>query len=485
MKKPLLLIVLALALSACGGDDAQKKAKRQDAGPKPNIVLIVADDLGISDTSIYPGGRFPTPNIEKLAAGGVRFAQAYSSSSVSGPARAGLLTGRHPSRFGYEYDNGPGTRDQEEKIGLPQTEETLAGVLKAAGYRTAAVGIWGLGGVTSDSPLYPTKRGFDSFFGSLAGETAYQDQPGPGVVTVTSEGEAAPTRSMYSMLVQGPDASPVPSQDYATDVFAREAVNVIGEAAGDKTKPFFLYLAFNAPSLPLQAPQRHMAAFANITDPRQRAYAAMVASLDEAVGTVLAELDRQGLAQNTIVVFTADNGCNALAQVCDCNTGVGAPTLHEGGLRVPLVIRWPAKLPQGVVYAHPVSTVDVFTTAMVAARAQRPAGVRLDGVNLAPYVLGTKKGMPREALVWLRRPMTAMRLGNWKIIDDPIMDKRLVYDLAADPAEKNNLAEKDPEKARELRAQLIVNRSFAADPKWLSRGEVEVKACGTTTEVLE
>lgn len=479
--RALMGLVLGLVLAGCGakGSSSEKEATLTS---RPNVIFIVANDLGAMDISALPGGRFKTPNIDRLAKSGVVFAQAYSSSSASGPARAGLLTGRHPNKIGYEYDNGPGTRDDSENLGLPVTEVTLAQVLQDTGYKTSAIGVWGLGGMHPNNTKYPTQRGFADFYGSLTGNTAYVSAPNDKIITAAVlDPDVSTSRSIYESFVQGKEASPVSGTGYSTDDFTRQAVSFINQ---NKKNKFFLYLAFNAPGAPLQAPKAKVDQFASIQDPTTRVYAAAISALDDAVGQILATLDRQGLSKNTLIIFTSDKGCNALSGVCDCTiNGVGGPTFYEGGLRVPLIVRWPASLPPGI-FKPAVSTLDLFTTAMTATGTPRPPGLRTDSLNLLPYLRGEKTGNPREMLFWLRRPLAAIRVGDWKFIDDPDEDRALLFNLATDPTEQANLADSNPDKLTELRTQLTIARANASDPLWLSRGKVAVNACGISNSVF-
>ncbi|MEX6723414.1 sulfatase-like hydrolase/transferase [Parapedomonas caeni] len=481
------LLMVSLGLAACGGgedDGGIDSAHNDPKWPAPNIVLIQASDLSPHDISAYVDGRFPTPNLKRLADAGVRFTQAYTASSAAGPARAGLMTGRHPSRFGYEYDNLPPEQDQAQSVGLPTDEVVIARMLKDTGYNTVGIGVWGLGGMTPDSPRYPVNKGYDDFFGTLAGETAYVDSPDDTITYVPAvKTSVSPMRDHNAMIVSGKDARMVPSGGYATDLFADKAVEAIDRLAG---KPFFLSVTFNAPSVPLQAPAAMVAKVTNIADPATRVYAAMIMSLDAGVGRILDALDKRGLAGNTLVIFTANRGCNGLAEVCACDAGgIGAPTLYEGGLKVPLIMRWPAALTAGHSYDKAVSTIDLYATIMKAARARKPVGVRLESIDLLPYVRGDKKGAPRQQMIWLRRPMSALRQGQWKLIEDPDAGQTRLFDLSVDPFEHTDVAEQNPALVSQLKAQLQIGRAFAVDPLWLSRGKVDVDACGTATTVFQ
>jgi arylsulfatase A-like enzyme len=292
---------------------------------QPNIVVIVADDMGYADIGVHGSKDIPTPNIDALAAGGIRFTDGYVSGPYCGPTRAGLMTGRYPQRFGQEFNIGL-AMDEHRDVGLPLEERTLADHLKGAGYRTALFGKWHLG---SAPPFFPLRRGFDEFFGFLAGAHTY--------IAV-----GAPTNRVYDGEQQAT------SMTYMTDTLASRAVEFIQR---NRARPFFLYLAFNAVHTPLQASEKYLSRFQNIADPTRRTYAAMLSAMDDGIGRTLAALREQQLEENTLIFFFSDNGgpLGAAAWNGSSNTplrGQKAQT-WEGGIRVPFIIRWKGKLPEG------------------------------------------------------------------------------------------------------------------------------------------
>jgi arylsulfatase A-like enzyme len=483
---PLLTLGAALLVAVAACSDASKPAPgpadvvTSTINNPPNVVLIIANDLGVDDISAYANGRIKTPNLERLAAAGVMFTSAYSASSVSGPARAGLLTGTHPSRFGYEYDNAPGPREEKERLGLPLAEMTLGSALLEQKYATGYIGLWGLGGA---SVYYPTNRGFSEFYGVLSDRTAYAPMASPDMITVPSPAFAEPpVLDKYSRIYTGPESDSVDqTAKYLTTDFADRAADFI-DRRGDE--PFFLTLAFNGPHGPLQTPKADYERFASLTNPNARAYAAMVTSLDTAVGQVLDALDRKKLAGNTLVVFTSDSGCDVESAACTCN-GLrgGATTLYEGGTRVPFIMRWPEKITAKTQYARPVSTLDIFATVLTATDTPRPAGKKLDGVDLMPYLSGKKNTEPHPTLVWVRRPAMAMRYQDWKFITSPMENKTQLFDLTKDPREIKDLSASRPEMLQKMMTQLELERTFVNDPLWRSRGTAELDFCQQSAKV--
>jgi arylsulfatase A-like enzyme len=403
---------------------------------RPAIIVIVADDLGYADLGVQGCQDIPTPNLDSLATGGVRFTNAYVSCPVCSPTRAGLLTGRYQQRFGHEFNPGrlgPGTAG----FGLPLSETTLADVLKAAGYATGLVGKWHLG----EAPDYhPLKRGFQEFFGFLGGASSYLTP---------------------RALLRGTE--PVTESEYLTDAFAREAVAFIER---HQAHPFFLYLAFNAVHAPLEASDKYLQRFPNLTDQKRRVYAAMLSALDEGVGAVLSKLQQVGRYENTLIFFLSDNG-GPVGKNGASNGPLraGKGTVYEGGVRVPFFMHWPRRLRGGQVYEQPVISLDIFPTAAAAAGAQLPEGRALDGVNLLPYLLGEKAGPPHEILFWRYGTAHAVRKGNWKLVrrgDQPAE----LYDLANDVSESRDLAAQHPEVVRELSEALERWESELAEPLW-------------------
>jgi arylsulfatase A-like enzyme len=416
------------------------------AGRRPNILLIVADDLGYADLGVQGCTDVPTPNIDSIARNGVRFTNGYVSCPVCSPTRAGLATGRYQQRFGHEFN--PGGND-----GLPLTETTIANRLKTAGYVTGAVGKWHLGALPQ---FYPQKRGYDEFFGFLAGSHDYFRSAG---------------------ILRGTE--PVTELDYTTDAFGREAVAFIER---HKARPWFLYLAFNAVHTPMQATEDRRAKFAGIADPPRRTYAAMTLALDEAVGKVRQKLADTGLDKNTLVFFFSDNGGPTMPGTT-INASRNAPlrgskrTTLEGGIRVPFVISWPGRIKPGV-DERTVIQLDVHATALAAAGVEVKPEWKLDGVNLLPYLGGQPQGKPHDVLYWRFGQQMAVRAGDYKLVrydtnadtrtgrgNQPVSAAKL-YRLSDDIGESKDLAAAMPEKVKELQTQWDAWNATLAPPLW-------------------
>jgi arylsulfatase A-like enzyme len=391
------LLPFLLALQSCGGDDGG--AARIPPDVPTNIVIIVADDLGYADLGVQGSPDVRTPRIDSLAAAGARLTNAYVSSPVCSPTRAGLLTGRFPQRFGLEL-NPPNPSPPE--FGLPLGETTLAEELKGAGYVTGLVGKWHLG---TGAEFHPLNRGFDEFFGFLGGSHSYRDW---------SSGDDPVLRGF----------EPVEDGAYLTDAFSREAVSFIRRHADE---PFFLYLSYSAVHRPMEKPPRkYMDQF----------------------------LDAAGLGQSTLVIFLSDNGAPT-----DLNGSLNTPLrggkedLFEGGIRVPFIVRWDGRIPAGLEYGDPVIQLDVFPTALAAAGITGPADREIDGVNLIPRLDGTDAGPPHAALFWRYGEPSAVRKGDWKLLSSGTGATQL-FDLAGDIGETTDLAASMPEIVSELEAEL-------------------------------
>ena len=466
-------------------------------GRQPNIIIILADDLGYADISAYGVHRIDTPHIDSIGDGGIKFTDGYASAPVCAPSRAGLMTGRYQDRFGFEYNNGPAKRDVEEGLGLAVGEITLGQALKAIGYQTGAIGKWHLG---SRDEFYPTNRGFDDFVGFLPGQTAYIDPKLPGLHVAPAEDIAEsssakkapvnpataprPVRGPLNAVVEGPERKVVHNEDqYLTEYWADRAVDFIRHnAAGGH--PYFLYLAPNAVHAPLAVTDTYYKRFPNIANERNRIYAAMVSALDDAVGRVLAEVAASGQAENTIVYFMSDNGCAGYFEgMCSCTPLRGGKLSHyEGGLRVPFMMKWPATIAPHQVDHRIVSLMDIFPTSVAAAHGTLPTDRVYDGVNLLPYVAAGNKGFPHDELMWRRRPLVSIRKGDWKLwesVGTTYGTYKLLFNLKTDLNETTNLADNNPAKVKELEGDLARWSKDLQDPKWPSRPPVTFSVCGT------
>jgi arylsulfatase A-like enzyme len=471
---PCLLIV-----GGCDGNPAEPTGRSGDVvgerdaanGRPPNIVFIFADDLGIGDTGVYGSEVIETPHIDALAADGVRFTQGYVSHPVCSPSRAGLMTGRYQQRHGWEFN--PAGRDEDS--GMSVGERTMADVLKAAGYATGMVGKWHLG---YQGGHHPQARGFDDYFGVLAGGSLFIDPDVPGVESAVLRATA---RTPRTAVFRG--RKPVEVDDYLTDVFTNEALAFID---AHQSEPFFLYLSHTTPHTPLQATAKYLDRYRHVEDKATRIYAAMVSSLDDSVGLIVSKLEEIGQLDNTLIIFSSDNGCAGYINgACSNAPHAGFKRYHqEGGIRVPLIMRWPERLDQGVLYEHPVISLDLLATFSSAAGGSETTE---DSVDLLPYLTGAVSGAPHEYLYWRSGPSLAIRGDRWKLIkynrslltaddlradgrleppeggwpsDSPDGQLTLLFDLTVDPGETENLALEHPEVVLELERR---HESWARD----------------------
>jgi arylsulfatase A-like enzyme len=431
---------------------------------RPNVVVILADDLGYADVGFQGCKDIPTPHLDALARAGVRCTSGYVSHPFCSPTRAGLLTGRYQQRFGHE--NNPRWQPDDKALGLPLDQVTLADVLKKAGYATGAVGKWHLG---AHPAFHPNRRGFDSYFGLLGGGHQYFDHNQFKTDPVKAKQE------YFIPLVR--NEKPVEENEYLTDALGREAAAFV---EANKAKPFFLYLAFNAPHTPLQAPPKYLGRVKKIKDEKLRTYGAMVCGMDDAVGSLLAKLKEHKLTDDTLIFFFSDNGGPVGATNCRNTPLRGAKgQVYEGGVRVPFVVTWPARL-KPATFPHPVSSLDVFPTAAAAAGAELPRGVSPDGVDLIPHLTGAaKESLAERPLFWRTGggQAFAVRQGAYKWVRRGKEPAEL-YDLSKDVAEANDLAGAMPEKARELQARVDKWNATLVAPKWENPGAAKKKRPG-------
>lgn len=410
---------------------------------KPNILFIVGDDMGYSDVAFQGCKDIPTPNLDKLAASGVRFTSGYVSAPYCSPTRAGLLTGRYQEKFGHEFNpSSPGT-------GLPVTERTIADRLKAVGYHTGLVGKWHEG---SEPKFHPQKRGFDEFFGFLGGSHSY---------------------FKYNGMLRGTE--PVSGEEYFTDAFGREACDYITH---HKDEPWFLYLAFNAVHTPMDATDDRLKQFESIQDKKRRTYAAMMSAMDENIGRVLGKLQETRQTENTYVIFISDNGGPVMpgttmnASHNDPFRG-GKRTTLEGGIRVPFVVSWKNHIKPGVNDGMAIQ-LDLTATALNLGGADTK---NIDGVNLMPYLTGKKKGAPHDVLYWRFGDQMAIRIGDYKLVRydqnaDTRVGKRLhaigpfLYNLNEDIGETKDLSAQMPDKVRELQTKWDAWNKTLMKPLW-------------------
>ncbi len=434
------VVLLAMFIAVCAG-----------AAQKPNIVHIVADDLGWKDVGFNGCTDIKTPNIDALAMGGAKFTQFYTQPMCT-PTRACLMTGRYPWRYGLQTIVIPGPAS----YGLDTNEWLMPQCLKDAGYATAIIGKWHLG--HADMKYWPKQRGFDYQYGAMIGELDYYTHSDAGVLDWFRNNK------------------PVREKGYTTQLIGKDAVKYINAQSSEN--PFYLYLAFNAPHTPFQAPKDYIDRYADISDPTRRTYAAMVACLDDEIGRVITALDQKGLRENTLILFHSDNGGtrNAMfaGQMTDlskvklpCDNGPyrdGKGTLFEGGCRVAACANWPGHIkPQtvdGLIHA-----VDLYPTLAALAGASTSKCKPLDGMNVWSTIAEGQPS-PRTELIYNVEPFRgAMRQGDWKLIWRTLIPTSVdLYNLAQDPYEQNNLAASNPDKVAAMQARLNALGKECAKP---------------------
>lgn len=413
---------------------------------KPNVIVILADDLGYADVGFNGCEDMPTPALDEIAGGGARCTQAYACHPVGGPTRAGILTGVYPQKFGFEYN--PKFDRTNARFGLPTDQKTLAEVLKAAGYATAAFGKWHLGAAPE---LGPPNRGFDAWLGFLGAAHHFFKFDGPPEDEMTSPVEK--------------NIEPVKAP-HLLGMMTQAATRFMKQKSG---QPFFMYLAYNVPRRPFQPRKEDKDALAHIADAKRREYAAMVRGMDWSVGQVLARLKELGLERDTLIFFTSDNGAPgnpASSGASNAPLSGGKGDLKEGGIRVPFAARWPAGMPAGVTYQYPVSCLDIFATAVSAAGVVLPEGLRPDGVNLLPHLSGKTSEPPHPALYWrvAGGKAFAVRVGAFKLLKMPGSKAPTMFDVQNDPGEVAELF--DDERLKALQAIYEDWASHLANPTW-------------------
>ncbi len=409
----------------------------------PNLIVIMADDLGYADVGFNGCKDIPTPNVDSIASHGVRCTNGYVSYSVCGPSRAGFITGRYQQRFGFERN--PQYQPNDPDMGLTRNEKTIAELLAPVGYHSGIIGKWHLGAHAPTS--HPMKRGFNEFYGHLGGGHKYM----PEDLVIKDGAKAKGEGESYRTWILK-NYTPVPPRKYLTDEFSDEAVSFVER---NKDKPFFLFLSYNAPHTPLQATAKYLNRFTHIKDPKRKTYAAMVSAIDDGVGLLLKSLRENKLEEKTIVAFLSDNGGPITKNASQNSPLRGSKgDVWEGGHRVPFALQWKGTLPRGKTYDHPVSSLDFAATMVALSGAKVDKDKPLDGVNLVPYLVGKNPNSPHEVL-FLRKyddKRYSVRKGNFKLVIPFRNGKPQLYDLDEDIGETRNLASAKPKILAELNA---------------------------------
>ena len=469
--------VASIAIAVTAGALFSPVTLARAADTKPNIVVILADDLGNADLG-YRGSDIKTPNIDKLAQDGVRLDSFYGM-PVCTPSRAELMTGRYAMRYGLETL----VIFPSHTYGLPTDERTLPQALKDAGYDTAMVGKWHLG--HADQKYWPQNRGFDHFYGNLVGEVDYFTKERGGIVDWQRDGKF------------------LKEDGYYTDLIGNEAVSIIDHH--DTSKPLFLYVASLAPHAPYQAPQDRVDGYKDLAgDMHRHTYAAMITDLDTQVGRIVDALKQKGMLDNTLIIFSSDNGGATSALFAtgarspeerEESGGVGLEekppasngelrggkgSLHEGGVRVPTIFYWPAKLKPRVV-DEPLAMVDVMPTVLALAGAHGSEDHPFDGKDIWQTLAEGASSPHEDILINVEAFRGAIRKGNWKLVKIALLPgKTELFDLSKDPGEQNNVADQFPEIAADLEARLMAYAKEKKPSEWIKAQPAFLGAQGKT-----
>jgi arylsulfatase A-like enzyme len=467
----------------------EKEATR--TGP-PNILVILVDDLGKHDISVYDPEGVPAPNIQSLAENGVLFTEASSSSSVCSPSRAGLFTGRYQHRYGFErqpmnrYARNrleyfivdhfvntdpmqlvqPMAKVPDEIIhdqGIPSSEILLSEALKHGGYKTGLCGKWHLG---YTDPFKPNARGFDYHYGFYEAFSLYAPLESEGIIDYRHDYFA--NKHIWQQEREGTCAirvndTIIREEEYLTFSIAEQAIDFIDRCGKD---PFFLVAAFSAPHTPFQVPVEYYNRFPEIKDENRRVYAGMIAALDDAVGQILGALEEQDLTKNTLIVFASDNGGATYTGATDNGPlKAGKFSQFEGGLNVPMIMQWTQQIPPGIEYTKPVTLLDVFSTSLAAAGLPLPNDRTIDGVDLIQYIHHPER-IPHEVLCWRTDFNRAVRTTEWKLVWNFRDDQVFLYRISEDKGEKQNLASQFPDVVSELMNCYEIWEKEMKDPLW-------------------
>ena len=491
----LTLLPIAININNPVAENQEIEWATTDSGlkeDKPNIILILADDLGFNDVSYYNGGAADgsllTPHIDSLAKEGVAFLNGYAASPVCSPSRAAIMTGRYSSRYGFEFTPYPaqaarimnllrkdgelttiGLEDvQWDEVGLtvgglPNEEITIAEMLQDNGYYTAHIGKWHLGGFTDG--MRPNDQGFDDSL--MLNSSLYFPENHPDIVNAKIDSaieDMVWASSQYAASFNG--SEPFEPGGYITDYYTDEAVKVIDN---NKDRPFFLYLGHFAPHNPLQSLKKDYEKHSHMENHTLQVYAGMIEALDRSIGKILSALEKNGLTENTLIIFASDNGGAGYIGLDDINKPYrGWKLTHfEGGMHIPFFAKWPAKIKKDMKYNKRIHHTDIFSTILGAANIEPPKEITIDGVNLIPFLTNEKRGEPHETLYWKNVTYQAIIHDNWKLMRSKYpKEKEYLYNLEKDPYEQNNLALSEPEIKILLHEKLNTHIESMPEPSW-------------------
>ena len=491
----LTLLPIAININNPVAENQEIEWATADSGlkeDKPNIILILADDLGFNDVSYYNGGAADgsllTPHIDSLAKEGVAFLNGYAASPVCSPSRAAIMTGRYSSRYGFEFTPYPaqaarimnllrkdgelttiGLEDvQWDEVGLtvgglPNEEITIAEMLQDNGYYTAHIGKWHLGGFNDG--MRPNDQGFDDSL--MLNSSLYFPKNHPDIVNAKIDSAVEDmvwASSQYAASFNG--SEPFRPGGYITDYYTDEAVKVIDN---NKDRPFFLYLGHFAPHNPLQSLKKDYEKHSHMENHTLQVYAGMIEALDRSIGKIVSALEKNGLTENTLIIFASDNGGAGYIGLDDINKPYrGWKLTHfEGGMHIPFFAKWPAKIKKDMKYNKRIHHTDIFSTILGAANIEPPKEITIDGVNLIPFLTNEKRGEPHETLYWKNVTYQAIIHDNWKLMRSKYpKEKEYLYNLEKDPYEQNNLALSEPEIKILLHEKLNTHIESMPEPSW-------------------
>ncbi|AMX04177.1 sulfatase [Microbulbifer thermotolerans] len=448
------IFLVSLSVTALSPEDSDR----------PNIVVILADDLGYADVGFNGSKDIFTPNLDKLASEGMVFDAAYTAHPFCGPSRAGLMTGRYPHKIGAQFN----LPVRGSFVGVPTEEKFISKLLNENGYYTGAVGKWHLG----EAPEYhPNRRGFDEFYGFLGGghkyfpeefKKAYADQLAQGVTNID-----------HYLLPLEYNGKAVDESEYITDALSREAVRFVEKAAG-KENPFFLYLAYNAPHVPLEAKREDMEKFSHIKDKKRKTYAGMVYALDRGVGRLVDALSKTDQLDNTLIIFLSDNGGKLTQGASNFPLREGKGSVYEGGFRSPMLMYWPGKITPGSRFKYPVKALDFYPTFAALAGAEIPSEKKLDGKNIWPSIQSGSDPHKDELIFALRHytgySNAAVRRNQWKAVKYG-QEKWKLFNIAEDVGEKKDLSKKYPVLLRDMVREMEKWSWDNAQPRWFHISE--------------
>lgn len=436
------------------------------AAERPNIVIILCDDLGYADLGFNGSKDIRTPELDSLAEGGTLFTSAYVAHPFCGPSRMSLMTGRYPHPMGTPYNLPPLTfkfKEAEVK-GIPTDEVMISTVLRDSGYTTGVVGKWHLG---TEPEFHPNVRGFEDFYGFLGGGHSYFPEEFKAKYAKQKKAGIDPIFEYLWPLEH--NGKEVDETEYITDGLSREAIRFVKESS-KKEKPFFLYLSYNAPHSPLEAKEEDMEQYQFIKDEKRRKYAGMMAAVDRGVGEFVDALKETGEYENTLIVFTSDNGGKTVLGANNHPLKKGKGSVSEGGIRVPMFFHWPSKVPAGQVFDHPVTTLDFYPTFASLAETEVPEGKILDGLDVMDAVVAGENPRNGEMIYAVRHrdgfSEISGRRDSWKAIWDMKGGSWRLYNVDEDMAEQNDLSSRFPERLQQLKAGIRRWTATHVEPEW-------------------